>query len=140
MRITRDFLIHFTRESILQRAKANRDILAAYLYGSFLGEAYTLGGTFDIDIVFIYSEAPDMVREAIRITDEIHLDIVNHQQQDYRDTRQVRIDPWLGPILNSCKIMHDPQHYLDFIQASVRGQFDRPDHVNQRARSLSDGA
>jgi len=28
--------------------------------------------------------------------------------------------------------MHDPQHFLDFTQASVRGQFDRADYLYQR--------
>jgi hypothetical protein len=43
-------------------------------------------------------------------------------------------------MINDCKILHDPQHYLDFVQASVRGQFDRPDHIYQRARPLADRA
>jgi hypothetical protein len=37
-------------------------------------------------------------------------------------------------LLNSCKVLYDPQHFMDFVQASVRGQFTRPDNVLERAR------
>jgi hypothetical protein len=32
--------------------------------------------------------------------------------------------------------MYDPQHFLDFVQASVRGQFSRPETVLIRVRKL----
>ena len=53
---------------------------------------------------------------------------------DGRHARDLRLHPWLGPTINSCKILFDPQHTLDFAQASVRGQFLQPSTVLQRAR------
>jgi hypothetical protein len=40
----------------------------------------------------------------------------------------------------NCKIMFDPQHFLDFTQASVRGQFNQPDNVIGRARGQEEHA
>jgi hypothetical protein len=46
----------------------------------------------------------------------------------------------LGPTLYGCKILYDPQHFMDFTQASVGGQFYRPDHVLGRARPQAERA
>jgi hypothetical protein len=86
----------------------------------------------------VHNDTPAQAREVVRLTDEIHLDIAHQPSQEYRDTRRLRIHPWAGPVLNSCKILYDPQHFMDFVQASVRGQFDRPDHVYERARAQLD--
>jgi len=140
MRITRDFVLKFTNETIERRARSGGDLSAAYLCGSFLEEDYLLGGAADVDLFLVHSEKPSAGRELVRLTDDIHLDIAHHDQRDYRDTRSVRVDPWLGPAVNNCKILYDPQHFMDFVRASVRGQFDRPDHVYQRAGALADKA
>jgi hypothetical protein len=140
MRITRDFILKFTNETIERRARSGRDLQAAYLCGSFLDEDYLLGGAADVDLFLVHSEKPPAERELVRLTDDIHLDIVHHDQRDYRDTRSLRVDPWLGPAVNNCKILFDPQHFMDFVRASVRGQFDRPDHIYQRAGALADKA
>jgi hypothetical protein len=135
MRITREMLLKIANDTVTRRANSNRDLMAAFLCGSLQGDDYLLGGTADIDLVLIYAESPAVEREIQRLTDEIHLDIANHFHRDYSQTRRLRVHPWLGPALNSCKVLYDPQHFLDFTQASVRGQFDRPDHVLERARS-----
>ncbi len=134
MRITHETLLKIANDAVARQARASRQLLAAYLCGSLLGEAYLLGGTTDIDLVFIYIEAPDNEREITPLTDEVHLDIAHHGQQEYREPRRLRVHPWLGPALNTCRVLYDPQHFMDFIQASVRGQFDRPDYVFERAR------
>jgi hypothetical protein len=138
MRITRDFIQKFTTETIERRTRSSRDVLAVYQCGSSLGEGYALGGASDVDLFFVHLQPPKLAREVIRLTDEIHLDLAHLDQMVFRDTRSLRVDPWLGSALNSCKILYDPQHFLDFVQASVRGQFDRPDHVFRRTRPLAD--
>lgn len=140
MRITRDFILKFTHELIERRQNARRDLVAVYLCGSFLQESYQLGSAGDIDLVMIHSEKPEIEREFVRLTDDLHLDIAHQEQRDYRDTRALRVHPWIGPTLNTCRIIHDPEHFMDFVQASVRGQFDRPDYVYERARSQMDHA
>ncbi len=134
MRITRETLLKIARDTIERRARERRDLLAAYLSGSLLEEEFMLGGATDIDLVFVHLDEVETAREIVRLTDEIHLDIAHCQEKEFRQARGLRVHPWLGPALNGCMVMYDPQHLMDFTQASVRGLFDRPDNVVQRAR------
>ena len=138
MRITHDMLMKVASDAVARQTRQNRDLLSAYLCGSLLSEDYLLGGTADVDLVFIYNEPQPFEREVRRLTDDVHLDIAHHSQKDYRELRRLRVHPWLGPVLTTCKILYDPQHFLDFTQASVRGQFDRPDHVFDRSSSQAE--
>jgi hypothetical protein len=140
MRITRDALLKLMRDAVTRRTRADRNVIAAYLCGSLLEEDYMLGGVADIDLVFIHSDVITVEREIQSITDEVHLDIGHYFHRDFRQTRQLRVHPWLGPTLKNCLILYDPQHFLDFTQASVRGQFDRSDHVLDRVRQQVDTA
>jgi hypothetical protein len=134
MRITRELILKFAKDTISRQARESRNLLAAYLCGSMLGDDFLLGGAGDIDLVLIHEEPFPVEREVIPLNEEIHLDLAHHYQRDYRDTRSLRVHPWLGPTMNACKALYDPQHFMDFTQASVRGQFDRPDHIAERAR------
>ncbi|MBN1146045.1 MAG: hypothetical protein JXA78_02220 [Anaerolineales bacterium] len=134
MRITRETLLKIARDTIARRAREKRDLLAVYLSGSLLEDEFMLGGATDIDLFFIHMDQVATEREIVRLTDEVHLDIAHCQDEQYRQARNLRLHPWLGPALNGCTVMYDPQHFMDFTQASVRGQFDRPDYVLQRAR------
>ncbi len=136
MRINRETLIKVAQEHITQRLRSDRGLLAAYMSGSMNEDEYLIGGTTDIDLFLVHADAVSTTREIIPLTDDVHLDIAHHFQRDYRQTRQLRIHPWLGPTLKNCKILYDPQHFLDFTQASVRGQYDRSDHVMERVRGL----
>ena len=138
MRITRDTLLKIAKEAIDRQVRTNREIVAAYLCGSLLGDDFLLGGTADIDLVFVHDGQPPSLREIIHLTDEVHLDIAHHDQNEYRQPRSLRAHPWLGPTLNSCKALYDPRHFLDFTLASVRSQFDRPDTVLQRVRGSAE--
>jgi hypothetical protein len=134
MRITSETLLKLANDEVARRADSDRGLIAAYLHGSLLGDSPLLGNTGDIDLFLVHSEEPNVEREIVRITDEIHFDITHHGRKMYRQPRALRLHAWLGPILNGCKILYDPQHFLDFTQASVRGQFDRPDNVLRRTR------
>ena len=140
MRINRQSLIRVIHNTIEERTRLNRNIIAIYLGGSVLGDDYSLGGAIDIDLFFIYGGSVDQEREIVRLTDEVHLDIAHHKQSLYRDTRKLRIHPWMGPNIYNCDIYYDPSHFMDFTQASVRGQFERPDYVISRARALVNSA
>ncbi|MBN2550413.1 MAG: hypothetical protein JXB15_14715 [Anaerolineales bacterium] len=134
MRITREILLGIVRDTIARRARLDRGLMAVYLCGSMLGDEFMLGGAGDVDLVFIHDEAPPVEREIVHLADEVHLDIAHHSEKDYRQARQLKEDPWLGPALKSCRALHDPRHFLDFTQASVRGQYERADHIFARAR------
>jgi hypothetical protein len=138
MRITRDSLLKIAKDTVTIRAHERRGLVAAYLCGSILEEEYLLGGAADVDLVLVHDTPPEVAREIVGLTDEIHLDIAHHNQGEYNPVRSLRTHPWLGPLLNSCKVIYDPQHFMDFIQASVRGQFARADNVLERARKQVD--
>lgn len=140
MRITKATLLKIARDTATQRSRSDRDVMAIYLHGSVLENDPILGGTADIDLVFVHSSGALLPREIQRLTDEVHLDIAHHDYKEYRQTRALRVHPWMGPTIFGCKILYDPQHFMDFTQASVRGQFDRPDYVLARARDLSEHA
>jgi hypothetical protein len=140
MRITRDLLLKVARDAVSQRTNADRGLLAAYMHGSMLEDDPLIGGAADIDLFLVHNEAMEGEREITRVMDDIHLDITHHSRIVYRQAKELRLHPWLGPLLFGCKILYDPQHFMDFIQASVRGQFNRPDNVLHRARFLAEHA
>ena len=135
MRITREILFKIARDTANKRARTDRDLLSIYLHGSLLTEEPILGGTADIDLVFVHNDAVLTEREIQRLTDDVHLDIAHHARDEYRRARSLRLHPWMGPTIFRCQILYDPQHFMDFTQASVRGQFNRPDYVLGRART-----
>jgi hypothetical protein len=134
MRITPETLRKIARDTVAQRTRANRDLLVVYLIGSLLRDSPMLGGATDIDLVFIYNEEIERDREIIRLTEEVHLDIAHHSRSPYHQTRVLRVHPWMGPNIYHCKILYDPQHFMDFTKASVSGQFFQPENVLLRAQ------
>ena len=140
MRVNRATLLKIANDTTKRSARQDRSIFAAYLCGSLLGNRYLIGSTADIDLTFIHTGPVEEPREIIRLTDEIHLDIAHYDQKAFRDPRQLRVDPWLGPTIFDCQVLYDPQHFMDFTQASVRGQFHRADYVLERSRADVDTA
>jgi hypothetical protein len=140
MRINRETLHRIAQDTVSQRARADRGIQSVYLCGALLGDDYLLGGTADIDLVFIHVDRPVVEREVVRLTEDVHLDIAHHFERDYRQARGLRLHPWLGPTIAGCKILFDPQHFMDFTQASVRGQFYQSEYVLRRARPQAEHA
>ncbi len=136
MRITRDLLSNIAEDTVAERAKQDASIIAAYLHGSVLtSEDPLLGGTADIDLVFIHDEY-DRQREIIRLTEDVHLDIEHHAKADYQPPRELRTCPWRGNTIFYCKSLFDPEHFIDFTQASVRGLFNQYENVLARSRAL----
>ena len=137
MRITRELLMTSARDFTTRAVKADHSITAAYLTGSLLTEEPLLGGTTDIDLVFIHDSIPPLQREIHRFTDEISLDLYHHEQAKYDQPRHLRADPFLGPIVNGTRlILHDTLHWFEYTQAIVIAQFDRPDHHAERVSKL----
>jgi hypothetical protein len=134
MRITPKVLHKIATDFVNQRTRTTRDLVAVYMHGSALDESPLLGGVTDIDLFFVHAGPVAEAREIVRLTDEVHLDIAHHVQGIYRHPRELRLQPWLGPTIHDALILYDPNHFMDFIQAGVRGQFFYPEHVLQRAR------
>ena len=134
MRIKAETILDLARNKVEERVRQDATILAAYLCGAALEPDYLLGGTMDIDLVFIHIDEVQPEREIVRITDDIHYDITHHSQKQYEPARRVRGHPWLGPTVYDCKPLYDQRHVFDFIQASVRGLFMQPETILERAR------
>ncbi len=141
MRINRQTLLKITNETVKKRVRESHSILAVYMYGSLAQEEEPfLGDSTDIDLVFIHEFDNGKKREIIGLTEEITLDIENHSRTDYRAPRELRSHPWLGPAIYKFTILHDPRHFLDFAQASLRDQFFAPDNVLARAQAFTASA
>ena len=133
MRITKNLLNKFARETVKQRKRSEPDLLAAYLMGSVLSNEPLLGGTTDIDLVLVHRYLAPTARETDAITPEISLDIFHKTQDDYTQLRQFRQDPWLGyPLTYNHILLFDTDHWLEYVQSSVTAEFHREDNVLAR--------
>jgi hypothetical protein len=134
MRINRNMLLKLANDAVEKYVADDRSIIAIFLQGSLLGDAPLIGNTADIDLFFVHSDDVLVEREIIKVSDEVHYDISHHSLRLYRQPRELRVHPWLGPVIYNCKILYDPQHFIDFVQASVRGQFYNPENVLTRVQ------
>lgn len=133
-------LLKLANDSVQKYVDSDRTVMAVYLQGSLLGESPLIGNTADIDLFFVHRDEVSIEREIVRVSDEVHLDISHHSHRVYRHPRELRLHPWLGPAIYGCKILYDPQHFIDFVQASVRGQFNEPQNVLIRVRQQAEHA
>ncbi len=135
MRITRETLLRIARETVQKRALSDPALVAAYLTGSLRTESPFLGGTTDVDIVFVHREAPAVRRECQPITPEFSLDILHNPRSDYDHPKELRLHPWLGPELYDPMPLYTGQeHFFEFVQAGVRDKYNEPGNIAERAR------
>ncbi len=141
MYISSELLNKLAREEVARATRGQHDIVAIYLTGSALTEEPLLGGTTDIDLVFVHKEDPPIEREVRRLSYEVSYDIQHHHQSFYTFHRRLRLNPWLGPALSSHQaILYDTDHWLEFIQAGVSSSYDRPETVHARALPFAERA
>jgi hypothetical protein len=141
MRITRDILLKAARTVVQQRTMRDKHILCVYLTGSIIDDLPLLGGTADIDLVFVHDQPPAQPREIIRLTPDVHLDLAHHDQSIYNQPRELRIDPWIGSyLLKDPIVLHGTQHWFEYIQSTVRASFYQPETVLKRAFPLTEKA
>lgn len=141
MRITRELLHKFAQQTVNARLRSEPDIHAAYMMGSLIEDEPLLGGTTDIDLVFVHKYQASTARECLPLTPEVSLDIFHKVREDYTDHRSFRQDPWMGyPLTHYNIILHDSDHWLEFIQSSVNAEFHRPKNVLARVHKFSSAA
>ena len=136
MRITRDLLIRLAKENTEERAFNTESIIAAYLTGSLLREEPLLGGTTDIDLVFVHNAPPAISREIKALSPDIHLDIRHRYEKEYNPPRALRSNPWLGYELYAPQLLYETKHFFEFHQASLRAGFDEPKNLLKRCFTL----
>jgi hypothetical protein len=135
--IERATLLKLARDTAAQRMAARRSLISAYLTGSVAANEPLLGDAADIDLILIDFEPPLISREVIRLSDQVALDIQTRSKADYAYPKDLRVHPWRGAELCEPIFLHDPTHFFELVQSSVRGQFHRPDHVAARARTFA---
>lgn len=141
MRITRDILLKAARTVVQQRTMRDKHILCVYLTGSVIDDLPLLGGTADIDLIFVHDETPPQPREILRLTPDVHLDLAHHDQSIYNQPRELRFNPWIGSyLLKSPVVLHGTQHWFEYIHATVNATFHQPETVLQRALPLAEKA
>lgn len=136
MRITTEKLLELARKE----TEGRPGVVSGYVIGSAAGGGPIFGGTADVDLVLIHEHEPTVPREIVPLSDEVHLDITHHAKRLYQQPRELRVDPWLGPAMCEPVFIHDPTHFFEWAQASVRGQFHRPDNVLARGSAFLERA
>ncbi len=139
MRVTRESLIRIAKETAQERAFNDHDIIAAYLTGSLVSETDPiLGGTADIDIIFVHTEEPKHRREFVKLTPDFHLDISHRAKAEFKRPRELRLDPWLGWEMYDPMLLYEREKFFEFIQAGLRAgfEFNAPAPALQRSRVL----
>lgn len=142
MRVTRDSLLRIAKETVQERAFNDHDILAAYLGGSVRTPDPMLGGTADIDIVFVHKTKPAKTREFVKLTPDFHIDILRRTKDEFKSPRELRGDPWMGYEMYDPILLYEREKFFDFVQASLRAGFDfeQPPLMMQRCRRLLSSA
>ena len=140
MRITRDLLLRLAKENTEERAFNTESIIAAYLTGSVLREEPLLGGTGDIDLVFVHNAPPALHREIKALSPDIHLDIHHRYEKEFDPPRALRSDPWLGYELYDPQLLYETKHFFEFHQASLRAGFYEPKNQLKRSFTLLNAA
>lgn len=137
MRINSSIMNQNARQLVRERTTQDRSLICVYLTGSLLEEDNRLGGAGDIDLVFVHAfPAPQMQRELVRLSDEVHFDIVHRMQDAYTDPRHLRRQPWLGSDLwRKPTVFFEKNHWFDFVLAGTFSQFDSPENSLWRAQS-----
>lgn len=139
MRVTRETLIRIAKETAIARAHGNKDIVAAYLTGSLLGDTDPfLGGVTDIDLVLVTASKPNQSREVVKLTGDFHIEIAYRARAEYNPPRELRVNPWLGCEIYAPMLLYEREKFFDFVQAAVRAgfEFHAPPLTLQRCRTL----
>src|SRR4030042_1675751 len=104
MRINRNMLLKIANDTVDKYVNEDRSIVAIYLQGSLLTDSPLIANTADIDLFFIHSDEVPLEREIVRVSGEVNLDISHHSHRLYRQPRELRVHPWLGPDRKSTRL------------------------------------
>jgi hypothetical protein len=143
MRVTRESLIRIAKETVQERVYNDKDILAAYLTGSLVSDRDPLlGGSADIDLIFVHASPPAQPREFVALTPDFHIDITRRVRDEFKQPRELRGDPWLGYEIYDPLLLYEREKFFDFVQASLRAgfEFEQAPLTMQRSRTLYERA
>lgn len=135
MRITRNLLIETARNHVKIHTDNNPEVACVFMVGSLTGDDPFVGGTSDVDLVFVHNTEPTTTREVIPVADEFHLDILHYPRRIFNQPKELRTDPWIGCLF--CEkpyVLYDSYHFYDFIRAGIFSKFFAPANIFARSQ------
>ena len=133
--IEQSILLRLARDYADRKMKERPTLKAVLLAGSVARGEPPLGDAVDLDIIVIDDSLPDPPYEFARLSENVLVDAVFLRPSDLSDRRAIRAQPFIAPALNDALILHDPRHYFDILQASIRAPYNKPDNLYARARA-----
>ncbi len=142
MRITKDLLISTAKDTVKRRTfGGSGDLVCAYITGSLTFDDPLIGGTTDIDMIFVHSLETEQRREIVQVADDFHLDISHFPQSAFSQPRDLRSDAWLGGFLCHYPIViEDKNHWFDYVRSGVFAHFFQPSNILSRVRPFAEAA
>jgi hypothetical protein len=141
MKLTKDLLIRFAKNHVAERLNEKPHPLCIYLTGSLCTDDFLMGGTTDIDLIFIHNIRPFADRELIPVTPDVHLDIWHYDVTLFNQPRELRKDAWIGSFMcENPLVLHDAGHWFEYTQASACALFYRPENCLSRAQPFINSA
>jgi len=141
MRITRDLLLSTAKDTVRRYTFGAHDLVCAYVTGSLILEDPLLGGTTDIDLVYVHAIEAPIKREIIPVAEDFHLDIAHLHESIFSQHRELRTNPWIGSFLCHYPIpLFVSGHWFEYTQAGVFAQFYQPSNIIQRVNPFAENA
>ncbi len=128
-------LLRLARDYADRKLKERPTMRALVLAGSVARGEPPLGDAVDLDILLIDDTIPDPAYELTRLSENVFVDAAFIRTADLADRKALRTHHYLAPALNDALILHDPRHYFDILQASIRAPYNKPDNIYARARA-----
>ena len=119
-------------EQLVESQRRDLALLAAYLTGSLVDGDPFLGGVADVDLVFVYNNAPPEAYRCQVWHETVCVEIWAYGREVFEPPRRLRTEPFWGPALFHAQPLYDPQHFLDFVQSAVRSRFRDPEVALRR--------
>ena len=82
-----------------------------------------LGGTADIDIIFVHADEPKHRREFVKLT-PIFTWISVTALKPSSSAAELRLDPWLGWEMYDPMLLYEREKFFEFVQAGLRAGFE----------------
>lgn len=132
--IEQAILLRLARDYADRKTKERPTLRAVVLVGSVARAEPPLGDAIDLDLILIDDTIPEPSFDLVRLSENVFVDAQFVRTADYADRKALRAQPYIAPALNDALILHDPRHYFDILQASVRAPYNKPDNIFARAR------
>jgi hypothetical protein len=133
-------LLRLARDYADRKMRERPSLKAVLLTGSVARAEPALGDAVDLDVILIDDFVPDPPHEITRLSENVFVDALFLRTADLVDRKALRTNHFMAPLLNDALILHDPRHYFDILQASIRAPYNKPDNIYARARAALAGA